>query len=111
VEDDAALADVYSIKLQLDGHVVRVVADAATAMAAFEAERPDVVCVDVMLPDRPGGELAERLAGSGSHVILFTNDELGVANPPRGVAMALLKVRTPPSRLSLAIAGLLAGQT
>jgi CheY-like chemotaxis protein len=106
VEDDSALAELYALKLRLDGHLVEVVADSASALAVFEANHPEVVCVDLMLPDRPGRELAERLAASGARVILLTNDELGMGQPPSGVALALLKVRTPPSLLSALIAEL-----
>jgi CheY-like chemotaxis protein len=106
VEDDSALAELYALKLRLDGHLVEVVADSASALAVFEANHPEVICVDLMLPDRPGGELAEQLAASGARVILLTNDEVGVGQPPSGVALALLKVRTPPSLLSAAIAAL-----
>jgi DNA-binding response OmpR family regulator len=109
VEDDSALADLYALKLRLDGHLVEVVADSGSAVAVFEAAHPDVVCVDLMLPDRTGGELAERLAASGARVILLTNDQLGVEQPPAGVALALLKVRTPPRQLSAAIAALVEG--
>jgi DNA-binding response OmpR family regulator len=108
VEDDPELAGVYALKLRLDGHLVQVAADAASAAAVFQTERPEVVCVDFWLPDRPGAELAQRLAMAGADVILLTNDGAAVKNPPPGVALALLKVKTRPSQLSAAIARLLA---
>ncbi len=110
VEDDPELAGVYALKLRLDGHLVQVAADAASAAAVFQAERPEVVCVDLWLPDRPGVELAQRLAAAGADVILLTNDGSAVENPPPGVALALLKVETRPSQLSATIARLLAGR-
>jgi DNA-binding response OmpR family regulator len=108
VEDDPELAGVYALKLRLDGHLVQVAVDSASATEIFDVERPEVVCVDLWLPDRPGAELAERLAAAGAGVILLTNDGAAVENPPPGVALALLKVETRPSQLSAAIAQLLA---
>ena len=103
IEDDATMAELYALKLRLDGHAVRVAGSSATATGAFLRERPQVVCVDVRLPDGPGGELAEQLAAEGARVILLTNDEEGYEHPPPGVALALLKVHTRPSELSAAI--------
>jgi DNA-binding response OmpR family regulator len=107
VEDDSAIAQLYAFKLRLDGHSVRVAAGSADAAERFSEERPDVVCLDVRLPDGSGGELASRLVAGGSRVILFTNDEAGFHHPPAGVALALLKAATPPSQLSAAIAEVL----
>ena len=61
VEDDSALADLYALKLRLDGHLVKVVADSASAVAVFEADHPEVVCVDLMLPDGDGLALTREL--------------------------------------------------
>lgn len=109
VEDDAAIAELYALKLRLDGHAVRVAPNSASATSAFHRERPQVVCVDVRLPDGPGDELAQRLATEGARVILLTNDEEGFEHPPPGVALALLKARTRPSQLSAAIGELVDG--
>jgi DNA-binding response OmpR family regulator len=62
VEDDSAIAQLYAFKLRLDGHSVRVAAGSADAADRFSEERPDVVCLDVRLPDGSGGELADSLA-------------------------------------------------
>jgi DNA-binding response OmpR family regulator len=110
VEDDAAIADLYALKLRLDGHAVSVARDSDSGAGAFRRERPEVVCVDVRLPDGEGRELAQRLAAEGARVILLTNDEDGVAYPPAGVALALLKARTRPSQLSAAVGDLVAAR-
>jgi DNA-binding response OmpR family regulator len=107
VEDDSTIASLYALKLRLDGHAVRVAAGAAAAREFFERERPDVVCLDVRLPDGYGGDLAGSLAAGGASVILFTNDQAGFQHPPAGVALALLKAATSPSQLSGAITTLL----
>ncbi|MDQ6743890.1 MAG: response regulator [Candidatus Dormibacteraeota bacterium] len=107
VEDDSAIAALYALKLRLDGYSVQVAGDSAAARDCVERELPDVICLDVRLPDGSGGELAGSLAAAGARVILLTNDEHGFRNPPPLVARALLKAETSPSQLSAAIANLL----
>jgi two-component system response regulator MtrA len=50
IEDDLALADA----LAAEGYRVRCAADAAAAGALFDEERPDLVILDLILPDADG---------------------------------------------------------
>jgi len=109
VEDDASTAEVYSMKLRMDGYAVHLAADATTADVIFEQASPLVVCVDSRLPGGSGRGTAERFAGAGAIVLLLTNDQDSYENPPPGVARSLLKSRTNPGQLSNAISQLLSG--
>jgi DNA-binding response OmpR family regulator len=101
VEDDPEIARLYAFKLRLDGYRVTVASDEVAAEAAFQAERPRVVCVDARLPGGGGRRLAERLAAlGGPPIVLLTNDQAAFERPPRGVARALIKARTTPAQLS-----------
>jgi two-component system OmpR family response regulator len=106
VEDDPAIADIYALKLRLDGYGVSVAGDQATAEASFWQERPTVVCLDEWLPGGSGTALAERFATAGALVVLFTNDQRSYENPPAAVCRALLKARTNPAQLSAAVSEL-----
>ena len=106
LEDDQATADLYALKLRLDGYAVHIAGDGTTADVIFERTRPAVVCVDSRLPDRPGAGIATRFAEAGAIVVLLTNDQDAYERPPAGIARALLKSRTNPAQLSSAIAGL-----
>lgn len=110
VEDDSATADLYALKLRMDGYAVHQAADATTAAVIVERTHPDVICVDTRLPDRSGAEAASSFASGGSTVILLTNDQDSFEWPPPGVALALLKSRTTPRQLSAAI-GALVGES
>ena len=108
VEDDASTAELYSLKLRMDGYAVHVASDRTTADVIFATTAPDVVCVDSRLPDSVGGGPATRFAGAGAIVLLLTNDQDCFENPPPGVVRSLLKSRTNPSELSAAIRQLVA---
>lgn len=54
VEDTPSLQLLYSAVLESAGYRVEVAANAAGGLAAFRRLRPEVVLVDLMLPDRDG---------------------------------------------------------
>jgi two-component system phosphate regulon response regulator PhoB len=60
VEDEPAIAELLALNLRHDGHEVRCVADAAQAERAVQAELPELVLLDWMLPGEPGVLLARR---------------------------------------------------
>jgi DNA-binding NtrC family response regulator len=103
VEDDTDIANVYALKLRLDGYSVMVAAGHEEAIQSFLARRPAVVCLDAWLPDGAGTDLAEQFAMAGARIVLFTNDEATYASPPACVCRSLLKARTNPAKLSATI--------
>lgn len=63
VDDDPTFLSLATRLLEGIGlHVVATAEDAAAAIAAAGATRPDAVVVDIELPDRDGIELAYELA-------------------------------------------------
>jgi two-component system OmpR family response regulator len=110
VEDDHSVAELYSIKLRMDGYRVDIARDAATAAVVFERTSPEVVCVDSRLPDGSGRDVVASLVGRGAEVVLLTNDQESHERPPAGVAASLMKYRTTPADLSATISGLLAAR-
>jgi len=61
VDDDAGSRDVLSEMLRFHGAVVRTVASAASAMAALDEFRPEVLLCDIAMPDEDGYKLIERI--------------------------------------------------
>ncbi len=106
VEDDSEIANLYALKLRLDGYAVSIAGDQAAADSRFWQERPAVVCLDERLPGGAGTDLAERFAAAGARILLFTNDQSCYERPPRAVCRSLLKAKTKPSELSAAISEL-----
>jgi two-component system response regulator MprA len=64
-EDDAALRSVLSRALRAMGHEPVVVATAAEALRAFPKSRPDVMVLDIGLPDADGRDLCLALRANG----------------------------------------------
>lgn len=54
VEDEPSYLDALKITLEPEGFSVRTAADGRAAIAAFESSIPDVVLLDLMLPDIGG---------------------------------------------------------
>ncbi len=61
VDDTPANLHLLSAMLQKRGYSVRPVTDGARAIAAAEAEPPDLVLLDIMMPDMSGYEVCEKL--------------------------------------------------
>ncbi len=74
VDDDPTVSDVVRRSLEQDGYRVRLAADGPTALAAAEAEAPDLVVLDRMLGEVDGLEVCRRLRGRspGLPVIMLT---------------------------------------
>lgn len=66
VDDHAAFRSLARELLKADGYtVIGEASDGRTGLDAVEALRPDVVLLDVRLPDMNGFELADRLTADG----------------------------------------------
>jgi two-component system, OmpR family, response regulator len=61
VDDEPNIADVISIALRYNDYEVETAASGSEAMKAVAASRPDLIVLDVMLPDFDGFEVARRL--------------------------------------------------
>ena len=61
VEDEPSIAEVVGLYLQRAGYQVRTAADGKIAMTALENELPDLVILDLMLPEIDGLSLTRWL--------------------------------------------------
>jgi two-component system response regulator MprA len=73
-EDDDALRGIIRAGLEREGCVVRTTVTGADAVRAFSAEPPDVLVLDIGLPDADGRDVCQalRARGIGSPVIFLT---------------------------------------
>jgi two-component system OmpR family response regulator len=68
VDDEPNIVDVISMALRFEGFEVESAATGADAIAAVAARRPQLLVLDVMLPDIDGFEVARRLASARAEV-------------------------------------------
>lgn len=73
VEDEKALADTVAYNLRREGYEVRVVYDGASAIKALRRDPPDLVVLDLMLPEVAGEDVCRVLrTESSAGVIMLT---------------------------------------
>jgi DNA-binding response OmpR family regulator len=73
VEDEPTLRETLAEALESDGFRVVTAADGRDALARFRAERPDLVLLDLMLPELSGIEVCRIIrAESGVPIVMLT---------------------------------------
>ena len=71
VDDHAGFRSFARRLFEAGGYtVVGEAGDGASALAAIEQLRPELVLLDVVLPDIDGLDVAEQLAGSGTETVV-----------------------------------------
>ena len=73
VEDESTLADAMRYGLEREGFRCSVANDGAIALSRFEADRPDLVLLDLMLPGLPGEDVCRAIRKSGSTPIIIVS--------------------------------------
>lgn len=72
VDDEPSIRDAVSTALRYEGFRVMEAGSGRAALTACEQERPDLIVLDVMLPDLDGFAIARRLRADGfSLPVLF----------------------------------------
>ncbi len=73
VEDEESFVEALTLGLRREGFAVDVARDGAEALARFEARRPDVVLLDLMLPKVSGIDVCRQIrARSTTPIIMLT---------------------------------------
>jgi two-component system OmpR family response regulator len=88
VEDEEMILELLSGSLRFAGFDVVTAVSGADALRAVQASRPDLVLLDVMLPDGDGFEVVRRLRSSGPDVpVIFVTARDGVRERVAGLAL------------------------
>jgi two-component system OmpR family response regulator len=86
VDDEPNIVDVVSMALRYQGFEVESAATGEQALAAVERFRPELMVLDVMLPDMEGFEVAERLGAQRGHIpIIFLTARDATQDKLRGL--------------------------
>ncbi len=88
VDDELNIAELISMALRYEGFEVATAGSGAEALKTFEAFRPRLIILDVMLPDFDGFEVARRLGGTRSDVpIIFLTARDTMDDKIRGLTL------------------------
>jgi len=88
VDDEPFITDLLSAALRFEGFSVDVASTGAEALAKTRAERPDLVMLDIMLPDLEGIEVCRRLREGGDHVpVVFLTARDATEDKVSGLAL------------------------
>ena len=95
VDDDDQVRELVRVNLELEGYAVREAANAEEGLAAVAEDVPDLILLDVMMPQVDGWEMLRRVQeqhGTGSiPVIMFSGQlESGVAEAKERGAQAFV---------------------
>ena len=107
VEDDASIAQMYKLKLELDGYRVDVACDGEIALKMARSSLPDLIFLDIRLPKLDGLGVLEALRADPMTravpvVILSSHSEkeLVERGAKLGVLDHLIKSKTTPAQLA-----------
>ena len=64
VDDEPSIRQLVSDVLTVEGYEVEAVGDGYAALASIDANRPDCVVLDVMMPGLDGHEVLQRIRAS-----------------------------------------------
>ena len=94
VDDEAAIADLVSTTLRYEGFETSTAGDGRAALEAVEAFRPDLIVLDVMLPDLDGFEVQRKLIDRGLRVpVLFLTARDATEDKVRGLTCRRRRLR------------------
>ena len=103
VEDDHAIAEMYKLKFEFARFNVSTAPNGKIGLEVIEHERPDVILLDLMMPEMSGDEMLKKLReqpwGKDSMVIILTNlskDEAPKNLSRLGVTDYIIKASTTP---------------
>jgi DNA-binding response OmpR family regulator len=107
IEDDPAVAEMYKLKLELDGYRVRVAKSGEEGLELAKASVPDIVFLDIRLPKMDGFAVLKRLRADAvtrnMPVIILSNygeKDLVDKGLKLGALDYLIKSETTPASLS-----------
>lgn len=87
IEDDAAISQMYRIKFEAEGYEVENAENGRLGLALIEEMKPDIVLLDLMMPEMNGDEMLQKLRttdwGKDIKVIVLTN--MGESEAPASI--------------------------
>jgi DNA-binding response OmpR family regulator len=117
IEDDPTVAQMYRLKLELDGYKVTMAKDGDEGLGLARRLAPDIIFLDIRLPKKDGFSVLEELRAqvptSTIPVVILSNyGERDLVH--RGLSLGaqeyLIKSQTTPASLSRGVTGWIGDQ-
>jgi CheY-like chemotaxis protein len=112
VEDDPSVAQMYKLKLELDGYRVEIATDGEMALQMAGRALPDIIFLDIRLPKLDGIGVLEALRADPTTrpvpVVILSNyneKELVERGAKLGALDHLIKSQTTPAKLAGGLEG------
>jgi DNA-binding response OmpR family regulator len=107
VEDDQTISQMYRFKFEAEGYQVETAENGKLGLELAEAMKPDVILLDLMMPEMTGDQMLEQLRatswGKSIKVIILTNmGEQEIPDNVRqlGVEAVILKADMTPRQVA-----------
>lgn len=87
VEDNQSLAEIYKTRLELIGYTCYIAYNGIIGLYFIQKEQPDLVLLDLMVPDIAGDEILRHMRVSewGKHIPVYVISNLNEADAPAGL--------------------------
>lgn len=87
VEDNMSLAEIYKTRLELLGYTCFVAYNGITGLYFIQKEIPDLVLLDIMIPDIAGDQVLATLRKSdwGKNIPVYVISNLNESEAPAGL--------------------------
>ncbi len=87
IEDDLAISQMYRVKFESEGYSVDTAENGKLGLKLIEDMKPDIVLLDLMMPEMDGEEMLKKLResdwGKDIKVIILTN--MGESEAPPSI--------------------------
>lgn len=107
IEDDQAISQMYRIKFEAEGYEVETAENGVLGLKLCEEMRPDVVLLDLMMPEMTGDVMLAKLRatdwGKNTNVVILTNmgeQEIPPQVKELGVSAVILKADMTPRQVA-----------
>ena len=87
IDDDPSVREVSRAYLERDGFVVTLAETAQEGIELAERVAPDLVVLDLMLPDLPGEDVAREIRGRSDLPILILTAKASESDRLNGLAL------------------------
>ncbi|MFD2329042.1 response regulator transcription factor [Cohnella sp. GCM10020058] len=96
VDDEAGISEAVAYALKREGYEVDTAADGVEALEKVEAQRPDVMVLDVMMPRMGGYDVCRKLEGRDRPAILLLTVKNDIVDKVLGLELGADDYMTKP---------------